>query len=134
MSKFDEVRQVLDELLDAGERVAISSRIAEHGCQCVVGHTPQPVELHLHHILPLDWGGREVEDNQIFLCPTTHDNIHLLLREYRRANGRPNWHVEKYFGDYARTFAALGWERYQARLQELGLGARDDRPDHPGGQ
>lgn len=134
MSEFDEIQHILDEVRDAGEVVAVSARIAEHDyCKCVVSHVPQPVELHLHHILPLDWGGREVEENLVLLCPTTHENVHLLLREYRRANGRPNWHVEKYFGDYARTLAALGWDQHQARLEELGLGARDDRPDHPGG-
>lgn len=45
-------------------------------------HRPAPLELNEHHVVPLFLGGEDVEDNRIFICPTTHTNTHELLREF----------------------------------------------------
>lgn len=82
-------------------------------CECVTDHNPNAVQLHVHHILPLSWGGAKEKANELLICPTTHDNVHRLLREYKKANGRPSWNVEKYFGVHARELAAEGWKRFQ---------------------
>ncbi len=37
------------------------------------------VELHLHHIVPLSWGGVSSEENCITLCETCHRAIHKRL-------------------------------------------------------
>lgn len=79
-------------------------------CLCVKEHNPNAVQFHVHHIVPLAWGGADVQDNEVLICPTTHDNIHRLLREWKKAGGRPAWRIEKNFGPYARRLAQQGWE------------------------
>lgn len=60
-------------------------------CACVVTHAPMPAELHLHHIVPLYAGGGENPENEVWLCPTSHVNVHELIRAWERAAGEPSW-------------------------------------------
>lgn len=89
-------------------------------CHCVVTHVPQPEELHRHHIWPLADGGPDEEWNWVWLCPTSHVNVHELLREYRRNAGCPPWVTRRRFGPYIRALADKGWrwmvEGYQQEM------------------
>lgn len=90
---------------------------ADFECLCVMEHNPNPMELHLHHILPLYLGGDDVPKNLIPLCPTSHANVHELLREWMKANGKPTWAVRHKFGPYIRFLAELGYTAWQERSQ-----------------
>src|SRR5215217_7052766 len=54
----------------------------DHGaiCYCSKNHQPAPLELNRHHILPLENGGPNTADNVVWNCPTTHVNVHEILR------------------------------------------------------
>lgn len=90
-------------------------------CLCVSDHVPKAVQLHVHHILPKSWGGSDHPDNEILLCPSTHDNVHRLLREYQKVGGEPDWAIRRHFGAYARDLAARAWDlaSAKARLREI---------------
>lgn len=86
----------------------------EHAsCGCVNDHNPNPMELHRHHIWPLYAGGPDTEDNLVWLCPTSHVNVHELLRAYEEHGGRPPWDIRKRFNYKIRTWAERGWEKMQ---------------------
>lgn len=55
-------------------------------CRCVPVHRPPVLELHRHHILPTYLGGPDTEANIVFVCPSSHSNIHELLRMMLQAN------------------------------------------------
>lgn len=55
--------------------------------------------LHLHHIVPLRWGGKDEEDNLILLCPNHHAVAHAIIGLWRSADGIAV--------SYDRLFAAL---------------------------
>lgn len=78
-------------------------------CACVSTHTPAPQELHIHHILPLAMGGLKVADNEIWLCPTSHVNVHELLRAWVKHEGEPPWEVRRRFSLYIRGLAERGY-------------------------
>lgn len=85
----------------------------DHGksCACVATHTPAPQELNRHHIYPLGEGGTDAPDNVVWLCPTSHVNVHELLREIIRYEGDPPWDIRKRFGPYIRELAYEGYRR-----------------------
>lgn len=85
-------------------------------CVCVSQHRPPPLELNVHHILPVFLGGPDVADNKITICPTTHANVHEILRlllqrgmltygEVAAANERP-------VSRYAYALAVKGFRRW----------------------
>lgn len=78
-------------------------------CPCVTDHRPSAVQLHRHHILPLAWGGDDDPTNVILLCPSTHANVHRLLREHDRHGGTPPWTIRRWFGGFVRDLARSGW-------------------------
>jgi hypothetical protein len=80
-------------------------------CVCVRNHNPEPQELNRHHILPLAWGGNRESDNEVWLCPTSHTNVHELLRAYEKYEGTPPWEIRKHFSWYIRSLAVEGWKR-----------------------
>jgi hypothetical protein len=80
-------------------------------CRCVLHHNPNPMELHRHHVLPLAWGGQATPDNEVWLCPTSHANVHELLRAHERYEGAVPWAIRKRFSIYIRSLAADGWKR-----------------------
>lgn len=49
-------------------------------CQCSADHRPAPLELAAHRLLPGEHGGTYTDNNVVWLCPTTHVNVHELLR------------------------------------------------------
>ena len=88
---------------------------------CVAEHRASPMELYGHHILPTGWGGPNTAANIAWICPTTHANVHELLRAYRKADGAPSWDVRRRFGPYVRRLAADGWERWLERSRSLAI-------------
>ena len=62
-------------------------------CGCVKDHTPEPRELHRHHVWPTGEGGPNTRANLRWLCPTTHSNAHKLWRAYEEAGGTPTWRM-----------------------------------------
>lgn len=49
-------------------------------CVCVAEHRPPVMEFIEHHIWPTYMGGPDVESNRVFICATTHYNVHEILR------------------------------------------------------
>lgn len=86
-------------------------------CACVADHNPNVIVFHLHHIWPLSWGGPDVPDNELMLCPTGHLSVHHLLRVARGTGTPPDglpWEMRRRFGPYLRAVAQDGWERWAA--------------------
>lgn len=79
-------------------------------CLCSNDHQPNPRELHSHHIWPLYAGGLDTPSNRVWICPTSHVNVHELLAEYGRQGGEPPWSYRRHFGGYVRDLAATGWK------------------------
>lgn len=82
-------------------------------CHCVSDHNPNPMELNRHHIWPLYAGGPDEDWNIVWLCPTTHVNVHELLRAWEKYEGEPPWDIRKHFSHYTRSLAEEGWNRMQ---------------------
>lgn len=59
-------------------------------CACVAVHRPQPLELERHHVLPLYLGGADIDENIAWVCPSTHTNVHEVLRRFMR-DGSLTW-------------------------------------------
>ncbi len=78
----------------------------EATCRCSADHNPNPRYLHRHHIVPLYMGGAEYETNVEILCPTGHDSVHWLIRQYEKHDGQPPWDVRRKVGPFFRDLAA----------------------------
>jgi hypothetical protein len=78
-------------------------------CKCVGKHVPLPSLLHSHHIIPLYYGGETTPGNLVWLCPTTHVNVHDLIREYEKAGGRPSGEIRKHYSRFVQSLAGLAW-------------------------
>lgn len=61
------------------------SHDAGHFCYCVATHNPRPLELERHHIQPLAMQGPDIVANVVWICPTTHTNVHEILRTFVKA-------------------------------------------------
>lgn len=94
------------------------SHDAGKSCLCVADHRPPVLEYELHHIQPIYLDGLDVPENKIWICPTTHTNIHELLRlmlgaghalyyyELKRIENRP-------VSYYAAALAREGYLRWE---------------------
>lgn len=88
-------------------------------CHCVSEHKPTPLELTAHHIWPMGMGGPDKPDNIVWVCPSTHYNIHELLRTMVKQNAHLPF---SYFTDrydvpvsrYAYKVALDGYNRWKA--------------------
>lgn len=78
-------------------------------CACVADHAPEPIDVEIHHVVPLAWGGPDSAANRVNLCGNAHNNVHAFLRAYQRAGGTPPWDVRRRFSPYIRALAARGW-------------------------
>ncbi len=101
------------------------SHDADQVCRCQSVHRPAPLELHAHHVLPLSLGGSEAEENVVYVCPTTHQNIHELMRLMFRAGfSIPTSELDESYdvpvNRYAAELARRGYEAAAARLRWLG--------------
>lgn len=80
-------------------------------CACVMHHTPKVTHVHRHHILPLSWDGPDTPDNIVWLCPSSHEHVHILLRAYVKYEGAVPWSIRRQFNAYVNALAAEGWGR-----------------------
>lgn len=60
-----------------------------HHCELHSVHVPEPLILHRHHVVPLEFqeltGVRVPDDNNLLtVCPTGHYNIHTLIAAIRK--------------------------------------------------
>lgn len=78
-------------------------------CPCVANHTPEPRELHRHHVWPLSKGGPDIAANLRWLCPTSHVNVHQLWRIYDACNGQVGGAILRRYNAYVRELVADGW-------------------------
>jgi hypothetical protein len=88
-----------------GDPVAVP--FATHPCPCVKRHSPTVDHTVRHHVLPLAWGGEDVESNVIAVCPNTHSEVHRMLEAFVREGGpvrRPG------YTRYAYKLALQAWE------------------------
>lgn len=90
-------------------------------CHCVTEHRPAPLELERHHIHPLGLGGPDVVQNVAWVCPTTHTNVHELLRWFINESRVVPWRdvtdrYEQAVSRYAYDLAKEGYQRYVAAL------------------
>lgn len=93
---------------------------ADAVCGCVAEHRPPVLELELHHLLPLFLGGAK-DGETVWICPTSHANVHELLRMMLRAGPltyRQCQDVQpRPVSKYAHTLAVDGYLRWQASQQ-----------------
>lgn len=87
-------------------------------CVCATEHRPAPLEYERHHVWPLYLGGPDIEDNTIWVCPTTHTNVHEILREFMRV-GPLTWGEalaawDRPLSRYAFHLAWAGYARWAA--------------------
>lgn len=54
-------------------------------CACSAAHRPSVLEPQRHHLWPVYLGGPEHKQTLLLLCPTTHTNVHRLLRAMVKA-------------------------------------------------
>lgn len=81
-------------------------------CECVAGHRPAAPNPEGHHLWPLYLGGPAHPATLVGLCPTTHDQVHRLLRAMVKAGA---W-LPRQLGQprYAHQVATLGWQAWDA--------------------
>lgn len=93
-------------------------RTSSRPCAIHRDHSPNPQRTHLHHSVPKAWGG---ENSEIVpLCPTSHDNIHVLLGLYLKTGGRPFELIDlRTFGYRERELAKRGWYGGAVRARAL---------------
>lgn len=93
-------------------------------CVCVAEHRPFPLELHFHHVVPLTWGGPDVESNRVALCPSTHVNVHEILRTLMQVGPMSYWlALQEWPGlnRYAFRLALDGYDRWRTMQQQAPL-------------
>lgn len=56
-------------------------------CQLHARHTPTPLVIIKHHVIPLGMGGPDLASNWAWCCDTGHRNVHTLMGPI--ANGKP---------------------------------------------
>ena len=89
-------------------------------CLCSKIHQPAPLELARHHLLPQEHGGPDTKNNLIWLCPTTHVNVHEILRKLLLSDELMSYHEVNLFHStplsrYAYAVATEGWSRIQGK-------------------
>jgi hypothetical protein len=87
----------------------LASPSGERKCVCVKNHNPEPRELHRHHVWPTGKGGPDISENLLWLCPTTHSNVHMLWREYEKCESTPPWETRRQFSNYCQQVVHSGW-------------------------
>jgi hypothetical protein len=127
-SRADQLREVLLSggftSQDLAPRGALSVPLTakpsgERRCVCVTQHRPEPVILHSHHVWPLGEGGPDIQANLLWVCPSTHSNIHELWRLLVKAgkSGVPlPWREHRLYSEYVRGVVARGY----AQAKEAG--------------
>lgn len=89
-----------------------------HTCGCVASHRPAVMVIEKHHILPLSWGGADAPDNWLYVCPTSHYNIHSALNVLVHAGHVPTNATDPSYQEwvsypvFARKYAQQAWNEH----------------------
>lgn len=85
----------------------LSASFGSHPCVCRSEHAPPVPWTHAHHIWPKYAGGPDTPENIVYVCPSTHDWIHIIWREFERSglSGR-----QRHWPHYAYEIAVQGWK------------------------
>ena len=91
----------------------------DRSCACRAVHAPAPLELERHHVWPLGMGGPDADSNIVWVCPTTHTNIHEILRLIVKRQGNLTWGdvlalYDQPVSRYAFTVAHDGYRAWKA--------------------
>jgi hypothetical protein len=93
---------------------ARSAPFQEHPCPCRSEHAPSVPWTHQHHIWPLYAGGPDTPENTVYICPATHDWVHVILRVF----GNQGLCIRKREWPYfAYELAVRGWEKMSKAQQ-----------------
>lgn len=99
--------QILEGEIAEGEELrAMPPGLKREGCKCVTDHRPAVVGTDFHHVVPLGWGGPDVAENIVELCPTSHRSLHDLLRWMVRQQQWPPREVLYRYPRYVQNLAA----------------------------
>lgn len=81
-------------------------------CVCSAVHTPAVLEPQRHHLWPVFLGGPATHATLVLLCPTTHTNVHRILRAMLKAG---TW-LPRALGEphYSHQIATLGFQAWDA--------------------
>ncbi len=65
---------------------------ARYSCALHRFHSPLPLVLHAHHVVPLTYTQTHglPDSRTVPLCPTGHGNVHVLIRDWQTGR-RTNW-------------------------------------------
>lgn len=81
-------------------------------CVCVGKHLPRPVKCEPWWIVPLEWGGEDVEENRVWVCPTTRANLVLAWEIMAEKGVRAR--MPSSMSNYAVRVAREGYRRWRA--------------------
>ncbi len=89
-------------------------------CKCSSDHKPGVLENVIHHVWPMGDGGPDDPLNEVYVCPTTHYNVHELYRTMKKFSKEISLYQFSAAYDvpvsrYARDLAALGFRRFMAK-------------------
>lgn len=82
-------------------------------CKCTKRHSPAVGLAEVHHIWPKEFGGPDTVENEVAICGTTHNNVHLIIRLYMNQSGVVSSKQLKPFNLYTRNLALKGWQAIQ---------------------
>lgn len=68
-------------------------------CHCVATHNPPSLVFEKHHIWPKEFGGPTTPENLVYVCATTHNNVHAYLRCFVAAGRILLWNELRYVAD-----------------------------------
>lgn len=83
---------------------------AESPCPCPLIHPPLLV-LDRHHLWPLGWGGPDIADNIVPICPNAHRLAHTLLNRMKKAGSPLSYAEARKYGLVVRSLAERGWKK-----------------------
>lgn len=86
----------------------LSAPFEDFPCPCRSEHAPSVPWTHRHHVHPLYAGGQDTSENTVYVCPATHDWIHVILRLFEKEGPTSR---QRDWPFYAYQIAALGWEK-----------------------
>lgn len=90
----------------------LSAPFVDHPCPCRSEHAPSVPWTHRHHLWPLYAGGADTADNYVYVCPATHDWIHVIWRVFERMGGPTT--RQRHWPYYAHEVASQGWAKMEA--------------------
>jgi len=89
-------------------------------CRCVAEHRPPVLEYERHHRLPIYLGGLTTGET-VMICPSTHANVHELLRlMLKTGRTMTDWELQQVedrpVSRYAANLARDGYTRWEVTL------------------